>query len=118
MSSKKRKWKFRIRDILDAIDQIAQFAEGMERDGFIGDVKTRAAVAMYLTVIGEAVRSVPEEVKSKYSSVPWPKMQGLRNIIAHEYARVDFDTIWNIVEQDLPPLPAQLNTILEDSSEE
>jgi uncharacterized protein with HEPN domain len=45
-------------------------------------------------------------------------MQGLRNIIAHEYARVDFDTIWNIAEQDLPTLPALLQKVLEDSREE
>jgi uncharacterized protein with HEPN domain len=65
MSSKGRKWEFRVRDILDVIRQISQFVEGMEREEFVRDTKTRAAVAMYLAVIGEAVRFIPEDVKKE-----------------------------------------------------
>jgi uncharacterized protein with HEPN domain len=112
MSSKPRKWKFRIRHILEAIATAQSYVRGMTFENFQRDTKTVDAVITRLMIIGEATRSVPEEVQAAHAEVPWHKMQGLRNVIVHEYDRVDLGILWNVVQLDLPPLVPLLQAIL------
>lgn len=113
MSSNPRKWKFRIRHILEAVAQAQSYVRGMTFDDFQRDPKTVDAVIARLMVIGEATRSVPEAVQAAHTEVPWHKMQGLRNVIVHEYDHVDPGILWNVVHLDLPPLVPLLRAILE-----
>lgn len=66
----------------------------------------------YLEIIGETTRVLSAEVKAQYSDVPWQKIAGLRNIAAHEYFRVDLSIVWDIIQDDLPELKAQIEAIL------
>jgi uncharacterized protein with HEPN domain len=118
MPSKSRKWKFRIRHILEAIALAQSYVRGMTLDDFRRDPKTIDALIARLMVIGEATRSVPEAVQAAHAEVPWHKMQGLRNVIVHEYDRVDLGILWNVVQIDLPPLVPPLQAILERESGE
>jgi uncharacterized protein with HEPN domain len=113
MSSRPRKWKFRIRHILEAVAQAQAYVHGMAFDDFQRDPKTVDAVTTRLIVIGEATRNVPEAVQASHPEVPWHKMQGLRNVIVHEYDRIDLRILWNVVHLDLPPLVPLLQAILE-----
>jgi uncharacterized protein with HEPN domain len=71
---------------------------------FFDDLKTIRAVAFELTTMGEAVRSVPDEVKKRYPEIPWGKMLDIRNVIIHEYFRIDEEILWQTIQDDLPPL--------------
>lgn len=62
------------------------------------------AVLRNLAVIGEAVRALPDEVRDRAPDVPWAAIAGLRNVVVHEYFRVDPDLIIDIVEHQLVPL--------------
>jgi uncharacterized protein with HEPN domain len=63
-------------------------------------------------IIGEAVKKVPEEVRSLYIDVPWRDMAGLRDIIVHQYFGIKLDVIWKVIQNDLPRVEEQLREIL------
>lgn len=92
----------RLNDILEAIEDIRAFTEGMDRPGFleapVKDRKTYWAVLASLLVIGEAVKGLPSTVTNQHPDISWQAIAGLRNLLAHEYFRVDADLVWSILE--------------------
>jgi uncharacterized protein with HEPN domain len=62
-------------------------------------------------VIGEAVRALPEETRAAMPDVPWAAIAGLRNIVVHEYFRVNLDLVLDIVDHQLTPLADRLRDI-------
>lgn len=71
------------------------------------------ALTRLVEIIGEAANRVPDEVQSKHPELPWLQMIGARNRLIHGYDSVDFDILWVIVNDDLPVLISQLETIVE-----
>ena len=111
-----RDWIGRIEDVLEAIGNLQQYVAGMTFEQFAADKKTVRAAAYEIGVIGEAARYVPPEVRSRYSEIPWGKMQAIRNVIVHEYFRVDVSILWQTITHNLPPLIPRLRKILEQES--
>lgn len=89
-----RKWQSRIEDILTCIHNIQVFIAGMNKTSFAADLKTIRAVAFELITMGEATRGIPDEVRKRYPDIPWGKMQNIRNVIIHEYFRMDEEIVW------------------------
>ena len=117
MSSRPRRWRFRLRHIIDAIEKIHDYVGGMSLEAFLADSKTSDATLRNLEIIGEAARLVPEQIASRHQQVPWAEMRAMRNIVAHEYDRVNLQTIWDTIQNDLPPLVPLLQQVLEQDSE-
>ena len=113
-----RKWRFRITEILDAIEKIETYTKGMDRAAFEEDPRTFDAVLMNFAVIGEAAAGLPDVVTRKYPDNPWPRMRGLRNLIVHDYAAIKKQTIWETVTINLPALKPALRRVLENEPEE
>jgi hypothetical protein len=72
------------------------------RDAFCLDQKTVDAVIRNFTIVGEAVRHVPEQIVSAQVEIPWCDMGDMRNVIVHGYHRVDLEVIWDTMHNDLP----------------
>jgi uncharacterized protein with HEPN domain len=85
----------------------------MDFDAFQGDSRTVDAVLRNLEVIGEATGHVPADVQKKHADIPWHRMKGIRNVLAHEYFGVDLGIVWETVRQDLPPLVPLLQQLLD-----
>ncbi len=117
MSSSRRKWKFRLRHIIEAIEKIQRYTDGMSLSEFLDDQLTSDAVLRNFMVIGEAARYVPESMVAAFPEVPWADMRGMRNVVAHEYDRVRLVTIWATIHNDLPPLVPLLQRVLEEAEE-
>jgi uncharacterized protein with HEPN domain len=100
-----------LNDMLDAIDRIEQYTQGMSFDAFSSDQKSVDAVVRNLEIIGEAANRLPDDFKEKHSSVEWHKVVGLRNRIIHEYFGIDLQIIWQIIHADLPSLRQTLSGI-------
>jgi len=65
-----------------------------------------------LEIIGEAATRVPVEARTGMPQIPWVQIMGLRNRLIHGYDQVDFDVLWQILNEDLPSLVKGLeNTI-------
>jgi len=112
-----RDWKFRIQDILDAIDVIREYTRKMELKTFVKDRRTVYAVVRNLIIIGEAAVHIPDDICLKHPEVPWYEMRGMRNFVVHEYYQANDTIIWDTLQVDLPPLPALLIKIFEETSE-
>lgn len=94
----------RISDIFLAIDRCLGYREHLESsDAGIANMAFDA-VLRNLAVIGEAVRSLPDEFRDRVPDVPWASIAGLRNIVVHEYFRVDPDLVIDIVDNQLVAL--------------
>lgn len=111
-----REWKLRIEDILEAIDEIAQFTKSMTFETFCTDTKTIKASLYNIAVVGEAARHVPPKVVAKHPNIPWREMADIRNVVIHEYFGVDLDLLWETICHELPRLVPSLREILEGES--
>ncbi|MBO8180691.1 MAG: DUF86 domain-containing protein [Archaeoglobus sp.] len=113
-----RSVKLFIQDMLEAIEKIERYTESIKdpeefkRNNMVAD-----AVLRNLEIIGEAARNIPEEIRTKYSEIPWNRVVGLRNIVVHGYFVVDLDIIWVIIKEQLPELKDVLFRMLEDLEE-
>ncbi len=107
----------RLAQILKSIEQISIYMRDRPNlDSFRTDPMCQDAVLMQLIVIGETAYSLPEEFRTNYSVIPWYKMIGMRNIIAHGYVKVDLDIVWGVIKKDLPELQLLILKIIEESS--
>ena len=102
----------RLRDIQEAIAKIEKYAVRGRRV-FDEDELIQTWILHHLQIIGEAGNSMSEMFKNQYSEIPWQDMADFRNILVHEYFRIDVDIIWSIVERELPYLKENVNCILQ-----
>lgn len=108
-----RDWRFRVRDILAAVNAVAAYTDGMSYEDFAADGRTRDAVVRNLMTLGESVRWIPDVILDEHPAVPWRTMRGVRNVVVHEYFGVDDAILWQTVQGDLPPLVPLLEAVLE-----
>ncbi|MDO8636299.1 MAG: DUF86 domain-containing protein [Dehalococcoidia bacterium] len=113
MSSKRRKWKFRLRHIIEAIGRISSYIWGMNFEQFKADPKTVDAVIRNFLIIGEAARHIPPEVERDHTQAPWGRMRAMRNILVHEYESIDLKIVWDTAKSDLPLVVPLLQAVLE-----
>ncbi len=111
---KKRDYGDFVQDILDSINDVGNFIEGMGFEEFIKDKKTVYSVVRAIEIIGEATKNVPELIRTKYPDVPWKKMAGMRDRLVHEYFGVDLEILWGTVKEDVPQLRIPISKVLED----
>lgn len=71
------------------------------------------ACVRLLEIVGEAAARVTEPTRSTITSIPWTQIVALRNRLIHGYDFVDFDSMWKILTEDLPPLIDVLDQIVE-----
>ncbi|MGB9730055.1 MAG: DUF86 domain-containing protein [Thermoprotei archaeon] len=111
---RKRDYRDYLQDIIDSINDIEDFTQGMSFEDFARDKKTINAVIRSLEVIGEATKNIPKSIRERYPSVPWKKMAGMRNKMIHEYFGVDIKILWKTIKKDIPPLKQLIQDVLKD----
>lgn len=93
-----------LRDALEAMNDISGFIRGMDFRAFAQDRKTINAAVRSLEVIGEAVKKIPDDLKTRYPEIPWKHMAAMRDKLIHEYFGVDTEIVWKVVSEELVPL--------------
>ena len=110
----KREWKFFIQDIYDAMQYIKEFVGTMNRREFLGDEKTRSAVAFKIENIGEASKNIPRPIRIRYKDLPWTDMARMRDKITHFYFGINYKVVWSVVKKELPSIEPAIVKILSD----
>lgn len=103
-----------LKDILAAIESIEAFVKDMDFKSFKDDDKTTSAVIRKFEIIGEASKSVPNEIKEQYASIPWKEMAGMRDRLIHFYFGIDYKLVWETIKNRIPVIKPLLSQILED----
>ena len=93
-----------VRDMLEAARKAEEFIGGMTLEQFLADDKTNYAVVRAITIVGEAAKKIPEQVRTRYPDVPWREIAGMRDKVTHEYFGVDLRRVYETVRRDLPSL--------------
>jgi uncharacterized protein with HEPN domain len=108
-----RRERDRLRDIKDAIITIREHLADAEQDPPQEDeALLHDALLFQLVVIGEAVKHLAPETRNSTPEIPWANIAGLRDLIAHEYFRIDIDRVLQIVDRDLPSLEQAIDRLL------
>jgi uncharacterized protein with HEPN domain len=108
----KRDWKLYCEDIIESIQHIENYIKDLNLDGFKKDRKTIDAVVRNFTIIGEASKNIPNDIKQKFSEIDWRGIAGFRNRIIHEYFELSLDVMWVIITKELPVLKNQTKQIV------
>ena len=104
--------------MVEAIQRISRYLDGMSYADFRKDTKTQDAVIRNVEIIGEAARGMTEELRTKNSHIPWKNMIGVRDRLIHHYFGVNLDIVWQVVVSDLPLLLPELSRIVKASEDE
>jgi len=101
-----------LRHMLDHAAEALEFARGRRREELASDRALQLILIRLLEVLGEAAGRVSPQARTAHPDVPWRQIVGLRNRLIHGYDVVDLNVLWDIIEDDLPPLVAQLQAML------
>ena len=102
----------RLRHMLDHARDAVAMAGGRIRSELDTDRQLNPSLVRLLEIVGEAASRMPAEERVRYPEISWSAIVSLRNRLIHGYDSVDFDILWQIVTDDLPPLIAVLERAL------
>ena len=109
-----RSVKILLGDILEAAELLGSYTAGLTLEDFADNIEKQDSVARRLEIIGEAVKGLPQALRDRYPKVPWRDITGARDVLVHEYFRIDLDLAWEMVKKDIPELAAHVKRILDD----
>jgi len=95
-------------DMLESAQHVRQYMANVTFEEFWDDSEKRDAVALRLSVIGEASRHVTDKTAAALPEIPFTQIRGMRNRISHDYRQVNFRTVWQVTQEDITPLVSAL----------
>lgn len=101
-----------LREIRESIGLIQEFISSMDFDAYRGDSRTQAAVERKLLIISEAAVRLGDDAEALCPGIPWRDIRGIGNWLRHQYDRVNPESVWITVTEDLPPLKAAVEKAL------
>ena len=76
------------------------------------------AVLRNLQTMAESSQRLSEELRNAHPEVDWRGLSGFRNVLVHDYLGVDLNTVWQLVEEELPKLKRQIVAVLDELEDE
>jgi uncharacterized protein with HEPN domain len=108
-----RDYALYLKDILEAMEAIEKFVEGIDRDSFQKNDMILSAVIRKFEIIGEATKGIPEMMRNRYPKIPWKEMAGMRDRLIHFYFGIKYDLVWYTIKDVIPRIKPLILEILE-----
>lgn len=99
-------------DIFNAIQRIKLFTANLTQEQLRANEEKQSAILYQIIVVGEATKRLSTEFRTVNSHIPWKAIAGMRDILAHQYDRVNFNTLWDVVQRDIIELEEMLSPLL------
>ncbi len=106
-----------LRHILDAINRIGEYLQGVTEVDFHNQYLIQDGVIRQIEIIGEATKQLSKETRENYSHIPWCDIAGMRDKLTHHYFGVDMEEVWLTAQDDLPTLKREVEMILKAYTE-
>ena len=104
----------KIHHINNEIDYLSIKSKGLTHNEFIKDETLKRAFVRSLEIIGEAVKTIPKQITEQYKKIEWNKIAGMRDKLIHHYFGVDYDLVWDVIENHIPKLKEAIKLILNE----
>lgn len=104
-------------DIIEAIKRIELYTKELSYQDFLQKIETQDAVVRNFEIIGEAVKNISKNLKTKYNNLQWKEIAGMRDKVIHFYFGVNWDIVWKAAKNSLPQLKEKIEVILKKIEE-
>lgn len=106
-----REWRFYLDDMISFAEKVTVYTEGLNQEQFIASGLNYDATVRNLELIGEAATHIPDDIRQANSRIPWRLIIATRNRLIHGYLGVDNDTLWSIIQVNIPELLQELRKL-------
>ena len=104
--------KASLQDIYKAGQSILTYVESLSQAELEADEMRLSAIAYQILIIGEATTRLSSDFRENHPEIPWKGMVGMRNIMAHQYDKIDLDILWNAVSKGIPDILRKIEPLL------
>ena len=98
----------RIEHMIENAELVLSFIANLTEAEYASSVEKQYAMKFAFVMLGEDAASLSNELKQKYPSIPWQRIKGMRNMVAHDYSKTEEEIIWSTASTDMEPLRQQL----------
>jgi uncharacterized protein with HEPN domain len=102
-----------LKHMLDEVDYLLKERQGLTEESFLANETCLRAFARSIEILGEAAKQLPDQFRESYPDIPWREIAGMRDRLIHAYFAVDYQLVWDVVENKIPELRGQLLQVLE-----
>lgn len=106
-----RAWHFYLDDMIGFAEKVLTYTDGLDQAAFVASGLNFDATLRNLELIGEAATHIPQTVRQAHAEIPWRMIVATRNRLIHGYLGIDDDTVWSIVQEEVPRLLTQLRAL-------
>ncbi|MFA7239182.1 MAG: DUF86 domain-containing protein [Sulfuricellaceae bacterium] len=112
-----RDWRLYLADMIAFSERVLAYTEGFDQPRFEQSGLNYDATVRNLELIGEAATHIPQIVRNFAPHIQWRQIVAMRNRLIHGYLGIDNDTLWSVIQGDIPPLPANLEALQKAADE-
>lgn len=101
----------RIDHMLRALDSLTKNSKSITKDVLYTEDNITKSLMYDLIVLGEAANNISDEFAKAHPEVEWAEIAGLRHKLVHDYAGVNYSTLWNVLIRDIPAIIPKIRAI-------
>jgi uncharacterized protein with HEPN domain len=105
-------------DIINAAKRVLLFTKELDKSALANNEEKQSAILYQIIVIGEATKRLSLEFRAQHPTIPWKDIAGMRDILAHQYDRVNLNTLWDAIQTDIPELLSMIEPLFPQPSQE